>query len=174
VGAVAGLLAGALGLRRDELEAIELGAALHDLGMLAVPEDVIREARSAAPSSSPRLQAHTTLGYQLLKGYDSGPLRTAALVALGHHEWFNGTGYPMGLSGDHISLAARIAAVADRLDTLRVDVPAAPWEQTWATLAEERGSRLDPQLVDALIRNGEQVKETYRRLPVEAALALVR
>jgi two-component system response regulator RpfG len=174
VGAIAGLLAGALGLRRDELEAIELGAALHDLGMLAVPEDVIREARSAAPSSSPRLQAHTTLGYQLLKGYDSGPLRTAALVALGHHEWFNGTGYPMGLSGDHISLAARIAAVADRLDTLRVDVPAAPWEQTWATLAEERGSRLDPQLVDALIRNGEQVKETYRRLPVEAALALVR
>jgi len=70
-------------------------------------------------------------------GHDSGPLRTAALVALGHYEWFNGSGYPTGLSGDHIPLAARIAAVADRLDMLRVEAPAVSWDQTWATLAEE-------------------------------------
>jgi HD-GYP domain-containing protein (c-di-GMP phosphodiesterase class II) len=139
-----------------------------------VPEDVIREVRGPAPGSSSRFEVHTTLGYQLLKGHDSGPLRTAALVALGHHEWFNGTGYPTGLTGDHIPLAARIAAVADRLDMLRVDAPAASWEQTWASLAGERSLRLDPQLVDALIRNAEQVKELYRRQPIEPALALVR
>jgi two-component system response regulator RpfG len=174
VGAVAGLLASALGLRRDEVEAIELGAALHDVGTLAVPEDVIREVRSTAARSSPRFEAHTTLGYQLLKGHDSGPLRTAALVALGHHERFNGTGYPTGLSGDHIPLAARITAVADRLDTLRVEAPSASWDQTWATLAEERSSRLDPQLVDALIRNGDHVKDLYRQLPIETGPAVVR
>jgi two-component system, response regulator RpfG len=153
---------------------VDLPAALHDVGTLAVPEDVLREVHGAAPGSSPGFEAHTTLGYQLLKRHDSGPLRTAALVALGHHEWFNGTGYPTGLSGDHIPLAARIAAVADRLDMLRVGSPTASWEQTWATLAEERSSRLDPQLVDALIRNGELVKELYRQLPAEAALAVAR
>jgi two-component system response regulator RpfG len=174
VGAIAGLLASALGLRRDEVEAIELGVALHDVGTLAVPEDVICEARGPARGSSPKFEAHTTLGYQLLKGHDSGPLRTAALVALGHHEWFNGSGYPTGLSGDHIPLPARIAAVADRLDTLRGNSPTSSWEQTWASLAEERSSRLDPQLVDALIRNGEQVKEIYGRLPAEARLAVIR
>ena len=174
VGAVAGLLASALGLRRDEVEAIELGAALHDVGTLAVPEDVLHEVRSPALGPSPRFESHTTLGYQLLKGHDSGPLRTAALVALGHHEWFNGTGYPTGLSGDHIPLAARITAAADRLDTLRVETPAASWDQTWATLAEERSSRLDPQFVDALIRNGAHVKELFRQLPIETAPAVVR
>jgi two-component system response regulator RpfG len=172
VGAIAALLASAVGLRQDEIEAIQLGVALHDVGTLAVPEDVIRGAHG--PASGSRFEAHTRLGYQLLKAHDSGPLRTAALVALGHHEWFNGTGYPTGLSGDHIPLAARIAAVADRLDMLRVESPAGSWEQTWATLAEDRGSRLDPQLVDALIRNAEYVKDLYRQLPLDTAPVVVR
>jgi len=171
VGAVAGLIAGALGLRRDEIEAIELGAALHDVGTLAVPEDVLREIRDAAPGASARFEAHTALGYQLLKGYDSAPLRTAALIALGHHEWFNGAGYPTGLSGDHISLVARIGAVADRLDILRTEAPTGSWSQTWARLTKERSLRLDPQLVDAVMRNAEHVEEIYRQLPADPIVA---
>jgi two-component system response regulator RpfG len=174
VGAIAGLIASALGLRRDEVESIELGAALHDVGTLAVPEEVIHEVRSAAPGASAKFEAHTTLGYQLLKGHDSAPLRTAALVALGHHEWFNGAGYPTGLSGDHIPLAARIGAVADRLDALRTEEPAASWDQMWASLTKERSSRLDPQLVDAVVRNAEHAEEIHRQLPAEPVAAGVR
>ncbi len=168
IAGIAALLASALGMRRDEIEAIELGAALHDVGTLAVPEDVVRELRGAAPGTASRFEAHTTLGYQLLKGHDSAPLRTAALVALGHHEWFNGMGYPTGLSGDHIPLAARIAAVADRLDSLRVEAPGSSWEPTFAALVEGRSTRLDPLLVDALLRNMDNVKALYRDVAVLA------
>jgi len=167
VGAIAGVVASALGLRHDEVEAIELGAALHDVGTLAVPEDVIHAVGTAAPGASAKFEAHTTLGYQLLKGYDSAPLRTAALIALSHHEWFNGAGYPTGLSGDHIPLAARIAAAADRLEMLRTEASAASWAEIWARLAEERSLRLDPQLVDALVRNAAHVEALYHQLPAE-------
>lgn len=166
VGAVSGLIATAIGLPPEEVEAIELGAALHDVGTLAVPERVLGEAGSDATSQSPAFEAHTTLGYRLLKGHESGPLRTAALIALGHHERFDGKGYPTGLSGDHIQLAARITAVADRLDTLRLAAAAGSWAATWSALAAERASRLDAALVDALVDAGSQVEAIYRTLPV--------
>jgi HD-GYP domain-containing protein (c-di-GMP phosphodiesterase class II) len=74
------------------------------------------------------------------------------------------------MSGDHISLAARIAAVADRLDALRLESTSTNWGATWAALVAERGSRLDPALVDALVPLGRQVEDLYRRLPVDTVL----
>ena len=174
IGATSALLATATGLSPEEVEPIELGAALHDLGMLAVPEDVLREAKGASTGRSPGLEAHTTLGYRLLKGHEAGPLRMAALIALGHHEWFDGRGYPTGLSGDHIPLVARITAVADRLDALRLGAPEASWTETWAALAAERSSRLDPELVDALVLVGNQVEDLYRRLPTDTSPVAAR
>jgi two-component system response regulator RpfG len=174
IGAVSALLASAIGLSPEEVEAIELGAALHDVGTLAVPERVLGEAGSDATDQSTAFEAHTTLGYRLLKGHDSGPLRTAALIALGHHERFDGRGYPTGLSGDHIQLAARITAVADRLDTLRLAAAAGSWTATWTALGAERAARLDPELVDALVHAGPQVEEIYRTLPADVAPPGVR
>ena len=71
-------------------------------------------------------------------------------IALGHHERFDGMGYPTGMSGDHIQPAARIVAIADRLDTLRLGAPGTSWAEVWEALKAERSSRLDPTLVDAL------------------------
>ncbi len=170
VGAVSALLAGAIGLPSEEVEAIEFGAALHDLGTLAVPENVIRAVSRPNAAPLPGFEAHTTLGYRLLKGHASGPLRTAALIALSHHERFDGRGYPTGMSGDHISLVARIAAVADRLDALRLESPSTNWGATWTALVAERGSRLDPALVDALVPLGGQVEDLYRQLPADTVL----
>jgi two-component system response regulator RpfG len=174
IGAVSALLASTVGLPPEEVEAIELGAALHDVGTLAVPERVLGEAGSDAAGQSASFEAHTTLGYRLLKGHESGPLRTAALIALGHHERFDGRGYPTGLSGDHIQLAARITAVADRLDTLRLAAAGGSWAATWTALAVERAGRLDPELVDALVHAGVQVEEIYRRLPADTEPAGLR
>jgi two-component system response regulator RpfG len=159
---VASCVAGELGLPAEEVEAIELGAALHDLGMAAMPGDLTRSA--AAPEASH--EAHTRLGYQLLKGHEFGPLRTGALIAVGHHECFDGSGFPMGLRGDHIALAARIVAAADRLDCLRVGLPELDWAETWELLQRDRGSRLDPQIVDVLVKLGTDVKRIYEALPV--------
>jgi response regulator RpfG family c-di-GMP phosphodiesterase len=105
------------------------------------------------------------LGYQALKGHAMEPFRTAALIALGHHEWFNGAGYPTGLSADHIPLAARITAVADRVDSLLAGPEASSAEAAWSALTADRSVRLDPDLVDALLEAKEHVVQIYRRFP---------
>lgn len=168
VGAVSALVAGAIGLPADEAEGIELGAMLHDIGTLALPDTALREGQRPDGGTPVAFQAHTRLGYQLLRGYDSGPLRTAALIALGHHESFDGRGYPMGLSGDHIPLAARIVGLADRLDRLRVASPVASWDEAWSTIAKDRATKLDPRLLDALVENRAHVERIYAELPVDA------
>lgn len=168
IGASAGIIAAAIGLPAEEIEAIELGAMLHDIGTLALPDRTLGEAPRPDGAVSDAFQAHTRLGYQMLKGYEAGPLRTAALIALGHHECFDGSGYPVGLSGDHISLAARIVALADRLDLLRLANLAGKWDDTWAALRKDRGRRLDPRLVDALVENRAAVERTYAELPADA------
>jgi two-component system response regulator RpfG len=169
IGAVSALLAAEAGMRPEEVEAMELGAALHDIGTFALPDETRREAQTTG--RSPGFEAHTTLGYRLLKGHDSEPFRTTALIALGHHERFDGRGYPTGMSGDHIPLAARIVAVADRLDTLRLGAPDASWVEVWEALAAERSSRLDPTLVDTIVLVADQVEDLYRRLPAGTASA---
>ena len=167
IGAVSALLAAEAGMQPDEVEAMAVGAALHDIGTLALPDETLREFHTL--SRAARFEAHTTLGYRLLKGHDSEPLRTTALIALGHHERFDGKGYPTGMSGDHIPLAARIVAVADQLDTLRLGSPQASWAEIWEALAVERSSRLDPTLVDTILLMAGQVEELYRKLRADIA-----
>jgi len=174
VSAVAGVLAGALGLAREEVEAIELGAALHDAGMIAVPEEVIARIGDEEVAPCDQYRAHTTLGYRLLKTNPSEPLHTAALIALGHHEWFNGTGYPTGLRGDHIPLAARIVAVADRLDTLWIAATSSDPSQAWAGLSTDKGGRLDPEIVDAAVDERARIEAIYQRLGRDAPPILPR
>jgi two-component system response regulator RpfG len=172
VSAVAGLLAQATGLESDEIEAVELGAAIHDIGTLAVPDDFLGEATASEEVHSESFRAHTTLGYQLLKAQSSEPLRTAALIALGHHERFNGGGYPTGLRGDHIPLVARITAAADRLETLWMGSEEWENDQAWASFAAERATGLDPQLVDALIARRDRVEKIFERLARNAQAIL--
>jgi two-component system response regulator RpfG len=168
IGAISGVIAAGIGRPPEEVESIELGAMLHDVGTLALPDRTLGEGLQPDGSASVAFQSHARLGYQLLKGHEGGPLRTAALIALGHHECFDGSGYPMGLSGDHIPLPARIVALADRLDLLRVASPTGSWDETWATLRKERARRLDPHVVDALIENRASVERVYRELPADA------
>jgi len=85
-----------------------------------------------------------------------------ALIALGHHERYDGSGYPNGLVGDHIPLCARIVAVADVFDALtsaRPYKPAWPVEQALAYLVEQRGRHLDPRLVDAFLALERDIRE---------------
>jgi len=165
IAAIAGLIARETGLEQDEAEAIELGAALHDVGTLGLSDQMIAEAKGGRASHSPAFRAHTMLGYRALKARAMEPFRTAALIALGHHEWFNGAGYPTGLSADHIPLPARITAVADRVDALLAGPDARSPEGAWAALGADRSVRLDPDLVDSLLEAKEHVLQIYRRFP---------
>ena len=102
------------------------------------------------------IKTHALAGYQLLKTSRRKLLQTAALVALQHHEKFDGTGYPYGLRGEQIHIYGRITALADVFDALssdRIYRSAWPFEQVLDYIREQRGHHFDPELVDILFNH---------------------
>jgi response regulator RpfG family c-di-GMP phosphodiesterase len=102
------------------------------------------------------------IGHEILKGSASKYVRMGALVALGHHEKYDGSGYPNGLVGDHVPLCARIVAVADVYDALtsvRPYKPAWPGEQAFDYLRSQSGRHFDPRMVDAFLGMHKEVTE---------------
>jgi response regulator RpfG family c-di-GMP phosphodiesterase len=108
------------------------------------------------------MRRHPLIGHEILKGSASKYVRMGALIALGHHEKYDGTGYPNGLVGDHIPLSARIVAVADVFDaltSLRPYKQAWPAERAFQYLAGQRGRHFDPRLADAFISMRTEIME---------------
>src|SRR5258705_1442322 len=156
------LIANAIGLERDEAESIELAAPLHDIGKIGIPDGILlKPARLDEPEWT-TMQRHPVIGHEILKGSASKYVRMGALIALGHHERYDGKGYPNGLEGDHIPLCARIVAVADVYDAL---TSARPYKKAWKReqaneyLEAQRGKHLDPRLVDAFGAMHKEVME---------------
>ena len=105
---------------------------------------------------------HATLGGDLLGAAQSPLIRLASRIALTHHEWWNGDGYPLGLAGTDIPIEGRITAVADVFDALasrRPYKPAYPVSKCFDILIENRGTQFDPEVLDAFIRRREDVVE---------------
>ncbi len=105
------------------------------------------------------MEAHTTVGHRILADSESELLKMAATIALTHHEWFDGSGYPRGLNGEEIPLEGRIAAVADVFDALLSDRPYRPAfsvEEAKESIASERGTHFDPVVVDALLEDFDE------------------
>ena len=113
------------------------------------------------------MRRHPVIGHEILKGSASKYVRMGSLIALGHHEKYDGSGYPNGLVGDHIALCARIVAVADVFDAL---TSARPYKKAWSPgkafefLDAQRGKHFDPQLVDAFSGVREDVARIQREL----------
>jgi response regulator RpfG family c-di-GMP phosphodiesterase len=146
------LIAAAIGLERDEVETVELAAPLHDIGKIGIPDHILLKPERLDESEWLVMRRHPVIGHEILKGSASKYVRMGALIALGHHEKYDGSGYPNGLVGDHIPLCARIVAVADVYDALTSQRPykkAWPSEKAYEYLAAQRGKHFDPRLVDA-------------------------
>ena len=108
------------------------------------------------------MRRHPVIGHEILKGSASKYVRMGALVALGHHERYDGSGYPNGLVSDHIPLCARIVAVADVFDALtsaRPYKPAWPAERAFEHLASQRGRHFDPRLTEAFMGLKKEIGE---------------
>lgn len=156
------LIAAAIGLDRDEAETVELAAPLHDIGKIGIPDQILLKPAKLDEAEWQIMRRHPLIGHEILKGSASKYVRMGALIALGHHEKFDGTGYPNGLVGDHIPLCARIVAVADVYDALtspRPYKPAWPAERAFQYLAAQRGRHFDPRLVDAFISLRREITE---------------
>jgi two-component system, response regulator RpfG len=163
---IAGLIAEQLGLPEDEVRAIELAAPLHDMGKIAIPDAVLLKPGPLTEEEMAIMRRHPKIGHELLSGSQNRLIQTGALIALRHHERYDGSGYPDGLRGEEIPLEARIVAVADVMDALLSPRPyKKAWEQeaALAYLYAQRGRLFCPACVDALIRGRERLDDICRR-----------
>ena len=150
----AAVLAEASGFAGMTPDDLRMAAALHDVGKIGVPDSVLLKPGRLSGDEHASMQRHAQLGYQLLAGSASGLLQVAAGIALSHHEWWDGRGYPRGLQGDEIPLEARIAAVCDVFDSMtsdRVYRSALALDEAAAVLTDLRGRQFEPRLVDAFL-----------------------
>jgi HD-GYP domain-containing protein (c-di-GMP phosphodiesterase class II) len=150
-------VADGLGLDRAQREALELGALLHDVGEIRIPEAVLRKAGTLTAEERQLVQTHPKAGVEIL---ETVPLLTPALdVVGGHHERYDGGGYPDGLQGDAIPLVARVFAVVDALDAMTHDRPyraARPVADALDVLRKEAGQQFDPRVVEAALGIGTE------------------
>lgn len=154
--AVASLLGSKLGLDSNRVQLLRTAAPMHDVGKIATPDGVLRKQDKLTVDERTRMESHTTVGHEILAGSDSELLKMAAQIALTHHEWFDGSGYPQGLKGDEITIEGRIVAAADVFDALLSDRPyrgAMSVEEATKLISAESGTHFDPAVVDALIEN---------------------
>jgi len=154
------LIAANLGWDEERQEMMLQAAPMHDVGKLGTPDDILLKPARLTPEEFEIMKKHATIGWEILKDSSSPILQMAADIALSHHERFDGSGYPLGLSGEAISLAGRIVAVADVFDALTSERPyKKPWPIARALdyLEQGRGSHFDPRCVDAFTQDWEAV-----------------
>ncbi|MBB6673887.1 HD domain-containing protein [Cohnella nanjingensis] len=146
------VLALRLGLSPREADLLRTASPMHDIGKVAIPDAVLNKPGKLTEEEYELIKSHTRVGHQLLKGSRRELLSAAAIVAGQHHEKWDGSGYPHGLSGADIHIYGRITAVADVFDALsaeRVYKSAWPIERIEKLFEEERGRHFDPAVVDA-------------------------
>ena len=161
------LIAEGLGLPQDECRVIEIAAPMHDIGKIGIPDAILLKPGKHTPEEFEIMKQHTLIGYDILKDSPSKYLQMGAVIALGHHEKFDGQGYPYGRSGDTIPLPARIVAIADVFDALtsvRPYKPAWPAQDALKYIRNQRGQHFDPSCVDSFLSQTGKVMDVYHSL----------
>lgn len=143
-------LAMELGMKEPEMRDLELGALLHDIGKIGVPDAILRKPAKLTAAEWRKMKKHPVLGRRILRNIPF--LRGAAKVVAQHHERWDGDGYPEGLRGEEINLGARIFAVIDAFDAMtsdRVYRKGRPYDDAVTELVDCSGSQFDPAIVEA-------------------------
>jgi len=151
-GAVA--LASALGLPAADVASLRIAANLHDVGKIGVAEAILDKPGRLTPEEFERVRSHPAVGAAMLEGIRS--FKEIVPAVLRHHERWNGTGYPDGLAGEDIPLAARIIAVADVWDAIRDDRPyraGMPLDEAIRFMRDGAGTMFDPRIVDVFLED---------------------
>jgi ribonuclease P protein subunit RPR2 len=141
----------------------EFGFLLHDVGKVAVPDSVLHKPDDLGDDESEVMRSHVVKGWEIVKGVPF--LEGAAGIVRSHHERWDGTGYPDGLVGEEIPLAARIFAVADALDALTTDRPyraGVSMAEARDVIAKGSGTHFDPAVVDELRKTPDEILESIR------------
>ena len=161
VAEIARIIAEELGQDAAFIRNLGLVAPLHDVGKIGVPDAILNKPGRLSPDEIAIMRTHVDIGAQILAGGDSDLVQMAEAIAAGHHERWDGTGYPRGIAGPAIPLAARITAVADVFDAL---CSARPYKVAWsadeayAEICRCAGSHFDPACVAAFARSWRRIE----------------
>lgn len=155
------------------INSIERFSPLHDIGKVAIRDEILLKPGKLTEEEFEIMKTHTTYGGRVLRMADENLKKRGRSIftlgieiAEGHHEWWDGTGYPFGKKGDEISLSARIVAIADVLDALTSKRPykkAFPFEDSIEIIAEGAGKHFDPYITEVFFKNIDKFKDRYRR-----------
>jgi hypothetical protein len=147
-------VAEALGWPLNKVDDIRVAAPMHDIGKIGIPDRVLLKPGRLDPDEFEVIKQHPSIGGNILRGSDSEMIQMAADVCEGHHEKWDGSGYPQGLKGDEIPASARIVAIADVFDALmqkRCYKPAFGLNETLDIMQADRGTHFDPNIFDCFI-----------------------
>ncbi len=164
------ILAKAYGLSEEEAKKIMFASPMHDIGKVAISDEILLKPGKLTKDEFEKMKEHTTIGWEILKDSQREILKTAALIAKDHHERWDGKGYPNGLKGEDISLCGRIVAVADVFDALshkRVYKDAWPLDKVLNLFKEESGKQFEPKLVELLFDNLDLITQNGSSKPIE-------
>lgn len=155
VGAAAAILADAFGLSPAQCDILRRAAPLHDVGKIAIPDAILLKKGPLTPEEREIMESHTTIGAHLLTDSTSDIIEAARVIALTHHERWDGHGYPNKVSGMQIPVEGQIVAAVDALDALthaRPYKPSMPYPEAEARLLADSGSAFAPEILDAMVR----------------------
>jgi response regulator RpfG family c-di-GMP phosphodiesterase len=153
------------GLARED-PSLEYGFLLHDLGKIGIPDAILQKPGPLTAAEHRRMRTHTVLGEQMLSGV--AVLQGEGLsIVRSHHERWDGSGYPDGLSGSDVPLGARVFAVADALDAMTSDRPyrrALPWRRAREEILSQSGKQFDPDVVEGFRERERALADVHREL----------
>jgi putative two-component system response regulator len=141
-----------MGLGEGFVEQILWASPMHDIGKIGIPDRVLQKPGKLDDAEWVIMRQHTVIGAKILKGASADFIKLAESISLNHHEKWDGSGYPQGIKGPDIPLAARIVAVADVFDALTSERPYKkpfPLEKAMSIIKESRGTHFDPEVADA-------------------------
>jgi HD-GYP domain-containing protein (c-di-GMP phosphodiesterase class II) len=153
----------AMNCNEEELGELALGASLHDIGKIGIPDAILLKPGKLNPEETEIMRRHVNISHDLVSQHLF--LSHAAQIVLTHHEFYDGSGYPQGLIATEIPLGARIFAVADTLDAMTSDRPyraALPFRMAREEIRRCSGSQFDPDVVQAFRRIPEEVWSRIR------------
>jgi len=175
IGLYAEQMADTLNWEPERVRNLRLASMMHDIGKLGIPDEILQKPGDLTDEEFETMKDHSTIGADIVAESDVAPLKMAQVVARHHHEQWDGSGYPDGLSGETIPEEARVVAVADVYDALvhdRVYRDAMPEKKVLDIIREDSGSHFDPDMVECFLNNLPSIRAIRQLNPEELSNAI--
>ncbi len=161
------ILGRAHGMKEHELTILFHASAMHDIGKLGISDAILHKKGTLTPDEFEEMKRHCLIGADLLYGAENELMNMAHLIALTHHEKWDGSGFPLGLKEEEIPFAGRVAALCDVFDALSSKRPykdAWPLEDARKVVNEQKGIHFDPYVVELFEANYSQIEDVFNRV----------